>query len=107
MRIRHRTAGFTAISLMIVVVITGIVLAVIFGARGCGVVDEDTAREAVEKQGYRVIDVTDSHRWSPGYHGCGEDDNIAYEMVVENARGQTVEITACCGQYKNCTVRTR
>ncbi len=107
MPIRRKTAGFTLIELMITVAIIGIIVAIVFGTRGCGVVDENTAREAVEKQGYRVIDVTDSHRWNPGYHGCGEDDNVAYDMIVENARGRTVEITACCGQYKNCTVRTR
>jgi len=85
-----------------------IVLTVLaFGGCGAFVSDDDT-RTAVAKQGYRNVTITDSYIFFVELHGCGRDDNAAYEMDATNVNGQRVQLIACAGwPFKGVTVRTK
>jgi hypothetical protein len=64
---------------------------------GCGV--GDTGKQAVEKAGFKNV-VIGARAW----FSCGEDSFSSY-FTADNAQGQRVMGTVCCGVLKNCTVR--
>lgn len=76
---------------------------------GCGafVSGENVAR-AVEKQGYRNVEIVSKHIFFVDWRGCGEDDVAAFNAVGTNAVGEQVDLIVCAGwPFKGVTVRTR
>ncbi len=75
---------------------------------GCGTfVGEGYVAQAVEKQGYKNVRITAKHIFFVSWHGCGKDDNAAFEATAVNANGQQVDLTVCAGwPFKGVTVRT-
>ena len=83
-----------------------VVLALLMTACGTFVDTERVAR-AVEKQGYRDVQIVSKHIFLVKWSGCGSDDAVAFEATAVNATGQRVNLTVCAGwPFKGVTVRT-
>lgn len=65
----------------------------------CGA-SEERSRAALEKSGYKDIEITG---YSP--FSCDEKDSFSTGFKATNPVGQRVEGVVCCGLLKNCTVR--
>jgi len=71
-------------------------------------VSEDTAREALEDEGFHNVQVT-----GVAFFGCSEGDtfgsNWTASRTIVNPDGSTsireVEGVICCGWLKDCTIR--
>lgn len=80
-----------------------------FAIAGCGtfVASDDVAR-AVEKQGYRNVEIVSKHIFFVAWRGCGTDDDAAFNATGTNAVGEQVDLIVCAGwPFKGVTVRTR
>lgn len=73
----------------------------------CGeFVSSDAAVRAAVSSGIVDPRITGQHGIAPGFYGCGEDDDVAFDVAGRNASGQPVNAVVCCGLvFKNCTVR--
>lgn len=60
----------------------------------------DRSRAVLEKSGFKNIEIT-GYQW----FACGQDDGFSTGFVAQNANGQYVDGTVCCGLFKSCTVR--
>ena len=86
-----------------------VVVVLCFLAQGCGVFVSDSAVVgAVEKQGYRNVEILNSHVFFVNWRGCSGSDDAAYKLLATNVNGQRVELIACAGwPFKGVTVRTK
>lgn len=108
--LRRRGNGFTIVEFLICVAIVGILatLVVFQGAVGCAP-EPSVAVHAAEVLGFSKVEILDRHAWTPGWHGCGQGDAVAYPAAATNPLNQRVGIIICCGSTwagKGCTIRT-
>lgn len=54
--------------------------------------DEKVAIDALHKQGFTDINITDKSWLFVGFRGCGEDDSVKFTATTKNPRNETVEI---------------
>lgn len=94
--------------IIIFVVVMLAVVGLIFGLSvGYMVSEADTIRATV-KQGYQDIQIKERHNFFADYHGCGNDDDVAFEARAKNPKGEEVDIIICAGwPFKGVTVRTK
>ena len=72
-----------------------------------GCADENQAISACQTNGFDNCNVTD-YSSAASWSGCGNDDQVAYDVTATNSRGNRVGIVVCCGwALKGCTIRTR
>lgn len=74
---------------------------------GCGeFVEADRAVGAVEDLGFTDVRVVDRSNVFPQLYGCDKREVVAFKVEGKNPRGNTVNVTVCCGMVlKGCTVR--
>lgn len=88
------------ILVIVFIVITGILLAEGY------FIDEKVAVDALHKQGFTDINITDKNWLFVGFQGCGEDDAVKFTATAKNPRNETVEIYVCTGWLKGATIRS-
>lgn len=82
------------------------VIAIISFCRGA-CVGQDSATNALEKQGYSQIVVTDHDWFLVGLRGCDAKDAAKFTAKVVNPVGKQTEVFVCVGwPFKGATVRT-
>ena len=84
-------------TILVIALLGGYALTLGFG--GCDV-DEQTAIEVLQDEGYTDIEIG-----GHAYFSCGEDDALASEFTAKRGE-RVVEGSICCGFWiKDCTVR--
>lgn len=89
----------------IILVIVFIIIAGILSTAGY-FTDEKVAIDALHKQGFTDINITDKSWLFVGFQGCGEDDSVKFTAIAKNPRNETVEIYVCAGWFKGATIRS-
>lgn len=91
--------------ILIVLLIGGLILGSCVG----GIfIEETTAVEALETQGYSNITITDKDWFMVGARGCSDDDIVKFDAVATNPIGKEVEVYVCRGLFfKGATVRSK
>lgn len=69
-------------------------------------IDEKVAVDALHKQGFTDINITDKSWLFVGFIGCGDDDSVKFIATAKNPRNETVEIYVCAGWFKGATIRS-
>lgn len=69
-------------------------------------VDEKVAIDALHKQGFTDVNITDKSWLFVDFQGCGEDDAVKFTATAKNPRNETVEIYVCAGWLKGATIRS-
>ncbi len=67
---------------------------------------EGRAASAVEKLGFTDVEVVDRDVLFIQITGCGEDDNVKFEVEATNPAGDRVKLDVCGGLFKGMTVRS-
>ena len=85
---------------------------VVLGPRACTAVVEsdysgDDAVKTVNDNGYSNAILTETNEWYPALQGCGELDNLGYEITAVNEDGKSVDLQVCTGFFKDITIRPR
>lgn len=79
-----------------------------FFAMAC--TNDNEAQRALSDQGFSNISIVDRGAWFSSFHGCSDSDGNWYSVTADNAKGERVNMTVCCGgamQYKGCTLRSK
>lgn len=61
------------------------------------------AVDALHKQGFTDINITDKSWLFVGFIGCGDDDSVKFTATAKN---ETVEIYVCAEWFKGATIRS-
>lgn len=69
-------------------------------------IDEKVAIDALHKQGFTDVNITDKSWLFVDFIGCGDDDYVKFTATVKNPRNETVEIYVCAGWFKGATIRS-
>lgn len=87
--------------LFIIVVLVG------YTCRGA-CADSTETKQAIEKQGYSNVKITDKSIFFVGWRGCSSNDAIQYDVTAKNPKDQTVDLIVCSGwPFKGVTIRTK
>ena len=86
-----------------------VVILLITSVCGCGAfVSKEKVAKAVEKQGYREVNVTSKHIFFVDWRGCSDSDDAMFNANTINSLDKRVDITICAGwPFKGVTVRTK
>lgn len=69
-------------------------------------IDEKVAVDALHKQGFTDVNITDKSWLFVEFRGCGEGDYAKFTATAKNPRNETVEIYVCAGWFKGATIRS-
>jgi hypothetical protein len=74
----------------------------------CGYwVSEDRIVRAVEKQGYKNVQVLDKNIFFVNWKGCSRGDDAQFDVKATNALDVDVDLVVCAGwPFKGVTIRS-
>jgi len=103
---RSGMQGFTLLELAVALAIASVLVTVALVCAGRFFVEDNDALRTASSNGLIEARVTERHNFFAGSRGCTRGDAVAFTVTGLDARGETTEMTVCCGTwFKGCTVR--